>query len=68
MLEVPECVLYKAPSDGLSGKTDEDKLGFTYSVVAKVINGEKVDPEVKERIERKHRANQHKFNIPIYKK
>ncbi len=68
VLEVPECVLYKAPSDGLSGKTDEDKLGFTYKDVAKVINGERVNKEVKEKIERKHLANQHKFNIPIYKK
>ena len=65
---VPEKVLYKAPSDGLSGKTDEDKLGFTYADVAKVINGEEVDPQVKEKIMWKHNINQHKFNIPIYKK
>ncbi len=68
VLEVPEPVLYKAPSDGLSGKTDEDKLGFTYSDVAKVMNGEPVDEEVKQKILRKHNANQHKFNIPTYKK
>ncbi len=68
VLEVPETVLYKAPSDGLSGKTDEDKLGFTYADVAKVINDEPVDEEVKKKILRKHNANQHKFNIPTYKK
>ncbi len=68
VIEVPEKVLYKAPSDGLSGKTDEDKLGFTYADVAKVINGEEVDPQVKEKIMWKHNINQHKFNIPIYKK
>ena len=68
VLEVPEQVLYKAPSDGLSGKTDEDKLGFTYADVARVINGEPVDEEVKQKILRKHNANQHKFNIPTYKK
>lgn len=68
VVEVPEKVLYKAPSDGLSGKTDEDKLGFTYADVARVINGEKVQPEVKEQIMKKHLGNQHKFNIPTYRK
>ena len=68
VIGVPEQVLYKAPSDGLSGKTDEDRLGFTYADVAKVINGEPVDENVKAVIERKHAANQHKFNIPIYHK
>ena len=68
VLEVPKEVLYKEPSDGLSGKTDEEKLGFTYKDVAKVINGEEVDKEIKKTILRKHEINQHKFNIPIYKK
>ena len=68
VLGVPEKVLYKAPSDGLSGKTDEDKLGFTYADVARVINGEPVDEEVKKLINKKHEANQHKFYTPIYKK
>ena len=68
VLEVPKEVLYKAPSDGLSGKTDEDKLGFTYTDVAKVINGEPVEEEVKQKILRKHNANQHKFYVPTYKK
>ena len=68
VLEVPPEVLYKAPSDGLSGKTDEDKLGFTYADVTKVINGEEVDENVKQKILRKHYANQHKFSIPTYMK
>ena len=68
VLEVPEQVLHKAPSDGLSGKTDEDKLGFTYKDVARVINNEPVREEVKQLILRKHNQNQHKFNIPTYKK
>jgi NAD+ synthase len=68
VVEVPEAVLYKAPSDGLSGKTDEDRLGFAYADVAKVIYGEEVDPEVKERILRKHENNKHKFEIPTYRK
>ena len=68
VVEVPEQVLYKTPSDGLSGKSDEDKLGVTYKDIAKVINGEPVDEDVKEVIMRKHRANQHKFHIATYEK
>lgn len=29
-LELPRELIYKAPSDGMCGKTDEDNLGFTY--------------------------------------
>ena len=62
---VPEPVLYKAPNDGLSAKTDEDKLGVRYADIAKVINGEK--GEGYERIQQLHRNAQHKFHTPIYK-
>ena len=48
--------------------SDEEKLGFTYNDVAKVMNGEEVDEKVKKKILAKHYANQHKFNIPIYKR
>ena len=68
VVEVPEKVLYKTPSDGLSGKSDEDKLGVTYADIAKVINDEPVDEEVKEKILAKHRANAHKFKIATYQK
>ena len=36
VLNVPASVLYKAPSDGLSNKTDEDKLGVTYADIKKI--------------------------------
>ena len=68
VLNVPREVLYKAPNDGLSGLTDEDKLGVKYSDIAKVNRGEQVDPEIKEKIERLHKNSLHKFNIPVYKK
>ena len=45
VVEVPEKVLYKTPSDGLSGKSDEDKLGVTYADITKVINNEEVPEE-----------------------
>ena len=68
VLEVPKEVLYKAPSDGLSGKTDEDKLGVTYADIEKYMNNEDLPQETKERIEYLHRSTRHKFNIPEYLK
>ena len=68
VLGVPEKVLYKAPSDGLSGVSDEEKLGFSYADVKRVALGLEVDTEIKNRIINKHNANIHKFNIPEYKR
>ena len=65
---VPKEVLYRAPDDGLSGLTDEDKLGVKYKDIAKYMNGEDLDIETKNKIERLHKNSLHKFNIPIYKK
>lgn len=68
VLEVPEKVLYKAPSDGLSGMSDEEKLGFTYDDVKRVVTGLEVDENIKKMIDKKHNANSHKFIIPEYKR
>ena len=68
VLEVPEKVLYKTPSDGISNLSDEDKLGVTYKEITKVINQEEVPKEIKEKIEKLHKNNQHKFKIPTYLK
>lgn len=65
-LEVPNNVLYKTPSDGLSGQTDEDKLGIKYKDIESYINKEIVDEETKNKIEKLHKNSLHKFNIPIY--
>ncbi len=67
-LGVPEEILEKAPSDGLSGQSDEDKLGFTYEDIKKVILGEEIDPNIRDMIMNRHKANSHKFNIPSYKR
>ncbi len=67
-LEVPEKVLYKTPSDGLSNKTDEDKLGVKYKDIASYMNGEEVNEEAKLKIENLHKSSLHKFNIPVYKR
>lgn len=66
-MNVPEKVLYKKPSDGLSGKTDEEKLGVTYNDIAIYIEDkEKLDPLVAKKIEALHNNNLHKFFIPTY--
>ena len=68
-LKVPKEVLYRTPSDGLSNQSDEDKLGFKYSDIAKYMeNPSNVDEETGKKIEKLHRSNLHKFSIPTYKK
>lgn len=63
-LEVPNCVLHKTPSDGLSGMSDEDKLGVTYKEIADVIKGNTTN----EKVDKLHNGAKHKFNIPIYRR
>ena len=59
-LGLPKELVHKTPSDGLCGKTDEDNLGFTYTVLDAYLTGEKIDEETMDAIERKHKANLHK--------
>jgi len=68
-LGVPKEVLYRVPSDGLSGQSDEDKLGVTYKEIADYMTDPNlVEEEHRDKIMRLHRNNQHKFNIPTYRK
>lgn len=61
-LGLPDEFVYRVPSDGLCGKTDEDNLGFTYDVLDKYIRtGECEDPAVKEKIDRLHETNKFKL-------
>ncbi len=69
VLQVPEKVLYKTPSDGLSNMSDEDKLGVTYRDIATYMeNPNNVKEETRIKIKKLHNNNQHKFNIPTYRK
>ena len=68
VLKVPEKVLYKVPSDGLSNQSDEDKLGVSYKAIEMYINNEELDEETKNKIERLHNGSRHKFSIPKYRK
>lgn len=67
-LGLPEDLIEKVPTDGLSGKTDEDKLGFTYEILDHYIQtGECLDQKTKEKIDRLHRINLHKLQpMPMY--
>lgn len=67
---VPDVIVHKAPDDGLSGKTDEEKLGVKYSEIADVIEtgGENIQTDTKEKIYKLHKNNEHKFNTPTYRK
>ncbi|MDR2888707.1 MAG: NAD(+) synthase [Lachnospiraceae bacterium] len=59
----------KTPIDGLSGKTDEDNLGFSYAVLDRYIREQVCeDEQVKERIDRLYRLNRHKLVLmPAFK-
>ena len=70
---VPEDIIHKEPSDGLSGQTDEEKLGFSYSDVKKVAIEEEtgnidksIDPEIRKKIQQAHKNNLHKLSVPEF--
>ena len=63
-LGLPSNLVHKTPSDGLSGMSDEDKVGFTYAVLDKYIaTGECEDEAIKAKIDRMHVLNLHKLNV-----
>ena len=67
VLGLPEKFLVKAPSDGLTGLTDEDNLGFTYHAVNEYIRRGVVDEKIKADIDHKHAVSRFKFQtLPVY--
>jgi len=63
-LGLPEHLVHKTPSDGLSGMSDEDKIGFTYKVLDRYIaTGECEDEEIRKKIDRMHVMNLHKLEL-----
>ena len=65
MPELPTTLVKKAPSDGLSGKTDEERLGVTYQQIHDVIrHGSSGDETADERIARLHASSAHKRSKP----
>lgn len=70
VIGVPKKIIHKAPDDGLSGKTDEEKLGVKYCEIRDVIenNDKNIPVNIKNKIDKLHKNNMHKFNTPTYKK
>ena len=63
-LGLPNHLIYKVPEDGLSGKSDEDNLGFTYDVLDRYIRtGEIDDKETKALIDRKRKFSRFKLEL-----
>lgn len=64
LLKLPKNLVDKTPTDGLCGKSDEENLGFTYSVLDKYIRtGICEDPDIKALIDKKHEANRFKLEL-----
>lgn len=59
-LKVPKEVLYKTPSDGLSGLSDEDKLGVSYQDIEDYMNDNLDDDNKKKLIKQMHYCSLHK--------
>ena len=66
MPEIPEDLVTKTPTDGLSGYSDEERLGVSYADIHRYIReGSCGDPETDEIIRKKERANLHKRRMPM---
>jgi NAD+ synthase len=62
LMNLPLHFIFKEPSDGMSGKTDEENLGFSYEDVDLCIQGLPglVDYEKRELIKNRHFYSSHK--------
>lgn len=68
-LELPERFLYKEPADGMTGKTDQDILGFTYEELDYYIRDKKVPEKVEtlRKIKERYYGCQHKRgHVPVF--
>ena len=65
MDELPRDLVQKTPSDGLTGRSDEENLGVTYQEIHRYIRlGGSGNGDADEIIRRKERANMHKRHMP----
>lgn len=66
MPELPRDLVEKTPTDGLSGRSDEERLGIRYADIHRYIReGTCGNPETDGRIRRKEQANLHKRRMPL---
>ena len=65
MDELPKELVQKTPTDGLSGKSDEENMGLKYAEIHLYLReGSCGDPETDEKIRKRERANMHKRRMP----
>ena len=66
MPEIPRDLVEKTPTDGLSGSSDEERLGLRYADIHRYIReGTCGDPAIDEKIRKKEQANMHKRRMPV---
>lgn len=64
VLELPYDLVHKTPNDGLSGQSDEEKLGVTYKQINDYIEkGSCGDKETDEKIKLKNEYSKHKREL-----
>lgn len=65
---LPVMFTQKAPDDGMCGKTDEERFGFTYAMADDYLEGKLVDADTTRKIVNMHEAAMHKncVFIPHY--
>ena len=66
MPELPRDLVEKTPTDGLSGSSDEERLGLRYADIHSYIRlGTCGDAAIDERIRAKERSGMHKRRMPV---
>ncbi|MBR6954947.1 MAG: NAD(+) synthase [Clostridia bacterium] len=66
MEELPRDLVVKTPTDGLSGKSDEERLGVSYQDIhAYIRQGSCGNPDTDAIIRGKERASMHKRRMPV---
>lgn len=66
MEEIPKELVHKTPSDGMSGYSDEARLGFSYETLdSYILDGAYPDAITLANIEKRYKTNQHKECIQL---
>ena len=66
MDELPKELVEKTPTDGLSGKSDEDNMGLKYADIHLYLReGSCGNPETDEKIRKREQTNMHKRRMPM---
>ena len=66
MPELPAELVQKTPSDGLSGKSDEENMGLKYADIHRYLReGSCGDAQTDEKIRKREAANMHKRRMPM---